>query len=386
MRVLLFTDTLADVNGVARFIGDAATEADRTGRALTVFTSTPGKVPGLTNVRNFRPAASMAMPAYPQLSLAAPPVMEMLRAAQEFSPDVVHVSTPGPVGTVGRWFARRRGLPLAGVYHTDFPEYVQRIIGKESLTDVCSATMAWFYRPFRAVFTRSEEYASAVRGLGIPEERIARLKPGIDLRKFGADRRDAGIWERLGCGAADVRMLYVGRVSVEKGLPLVTGVWAEARRMMAERGVRAGLAVVGDGPYRGVMQRELAGEGVDFLGFRHGEELAALYASADVFVFPSATDTLGQVVLEAQASGVPVLVTDVGGPRGVVKDGETAMVLPATDAGAWREAMVALGVDEARRARMGEAAGAWGRGFGFPASFADFWAAHERIAAAYHRA
>ncbi|MFZ4574476.1 MAG: glycosyltransferase family 4 protein [Phycisphaerales bacterium] len=386
MKVLLFTDTLADINGVARFISDAAQQALRTRRDLRVFTSTPFRAPDLDNVRNFAPAASITMPAYPQLKLVAPPALAMLRAAAEVRPDVVHVSTPGPVGTVGRWFARRNGIPLAGVYHTDFPEYVQRILGKESLTDACTATMSWFYGPFSVVFSRSEEYAAAMRGLGVANERIERLKPGIDLTKFGVNRRDPGIWKRLGCRDADVRVLYVGRVSVEKGLPIVTRVWAEARAALAARGVNAALAVVGDGPYRGPMERALEGAGADFLGFRHGEELATLYASADLFAFPSATDTLGQVVLESQTSGVPVLVTDEGGPSGVVDNGRTGLVLPAKDERAWLRAIVELGSSPERLREMGRLAAAWAEQYGFAASFDHFWKTHERIAPAYHRA
>lgn len=385
MRVLLFTDTLADVNGVARFITDAAREALRTNRQLKVFTSTPFRPPELLNIHNFRPVAGFPLPGYPQLQFAFPPPFEMLAAAKRFNPDVVHVSTPGPVGTLGRWFAVRNRLPLAGVYHTDFPEYVDRIIGKESLTAMCSMTMSWFYSPFHRVFSRSDDYARSLVSFGIHPGRILRLQPGIELAKFSPRSRDPGIWARLGCRDADLRVLYVGRVSVEKGLPRIVGIWPEVEKRVAGHGLKVSWAVVGDGPYKAVMERELADSSVDFLGFRHGEELAALYASADLFVFPSTTDTLGQVVLESQSSGIPVLVTDEGGPREVVDDGVTGFVLGAADSTAWATAIERLCLDDSMRIQMGRAAHEWAQSFTFERSFAHYWRAHEEIAKAYHR-
>lgn len=246
--------------------------------------------------------------------------------------------------------------------------------------------MARFYKPFDRVFTRSAEYERSLHALGITPHQITRLQPGIDLSRFGPNRRDPCVFERAGALPADVRALYVGRVSVEKGLPLITEVWPRVASDLSSRGIRARLAVVGDGPYRSRMHAKLENHATDFLGFRHGDELAAIYASSDLFVFPSVTDTLGQVVIEAQASGVPVLVTDQGGPRSVIVEGETGLVIAATNRDGWICALTDYLTDSRRTRRAGELASIHARRFDFRASFESFVAAHETALRAYHRA
>jgi glycosyltransferase involved in cell wall biosynthesis len=386
VRIVIFTDTVADVNGVSRFICDTAREAMRAGVEVHVMCSTPFTPPPLANIVNLRPALSMAMPSYPQLALAIPPFVEMWRRAKELNPDVIHVSTPGPVGALGRMFAQRKRLPLLGTYHTDFPEYIDRLIGKESLTRVCESFMSGFYQPFDFVFTRSAEYERSLLQLGIDSDRILRLRAGIDLSRFGPQHNNVGIFDRIGAKPAEVRALYVGRVSIEKGLPLLTDIWPRASAELARRGVRARLTVVGDGPYRREMESKLANHATDFTGFRHADELAAIYASSDLFLFPSVTDTLGQVVIEAQASGVAVMVTDQGGPQSVIRNGETGFVISAEDPEAWKTRIVDAMGDVAFLRRAGLAAFTHSRQYDFRAGFASFIQAHETALSAYHRA
>lgn len=386
MRLVLFTDTLADVNGVSRFIRTAAEQAAATGRELTVITSTRMKgVPVASNVKNIDPWYARAMPRYPQLEVAFPPRGKLFAAADACRPTAVHVSTPGPFGAAGRAYALKRGLPLMGTYHTDFPAYIDHLVGIEALTTACSDLMAWFYEPFRMVFTRSAEYAAGLRRIGVGSERVERLLPGIDLAAFTAQgsREDGrAVWrEHAGVRAGSVKCLFAGRVSVEKNQPLLVEVWPEIARRAKMAGVDAQLIIVGDGPYRATMQRELeksAPGGAVFLGFRHGKELARIYGGCDLFLFPSRTDTLGQVVMESQASGMAVIVTPDGGPREVVREGKTGLVVKA-EARAWVEASVALIVDHARREAMGRAAAEYMSGFTFAASFEAFWGAQERV-------
>jgi glycosyltransferase involved in cell wall biosynthesis len=127
------------------------------------------------------------------------------------------------------------------------------------------------------------------------------------------------------------------------------------------------------------MRKDLEGPDAHFLGFRHGRELSEIYASSDLFVFPSTTDTLGQVVMESQCSGLPVIVTDRGGPKEVVRDGETGFVLPAASAHAWATAVGTLVRDEARRKSMGAAAERAVRPMSIAASFDQFWSVHEGL-------
>lgn len=381
-RVLLFTDTLGDVNGVSRFIRDAAGCALSVGRDLTVLTSTRFELPQAPNIVNADPILAVQMPRYENLELVWPPARKMLRFAADFRPTAIHVSTPGPVGMVGRVAARRLRVPLLGTYHTDFPAYIERLFELEALTWLSRSTMSNFYRPFDVVFTRSQEYREAVQSLGVPPDRLETLRPGFRTDLFQPRFRDPSIWQRLTPGDAapdTLRFLSVGRVSVEKNLPFLARAWRQADAILRSRSVAGSLIVVGDGPYRERMQAELAGTRTHFLGFKHGQELSTLYASSDLFLFPSTTDTLGQVVLEAQCSGVPVLVTDQGGPRSVIQDGVTGNVLTAESPKPWVDAIVALALDPHKRRAMGNAAQAHASTMTIDNSIDHFWSIHERL-------
>lgn len=378
--VLLFTDTLGDVNGVSRFIRSIGECALDTGRNLRIITSTNFPVPRARNISNFPPLAAMRMPKYENLELALPPAGAVMREARRLRPDAVHVSTPGPVGLLGRHLARRLSVPLLGTYHTDFPAYIERLFCNESLALGCRGFMRWFYAPFARLFSRSDEYIETMSGLGIPRDRCLRLRPGIVLESFQPRYRDDAALSRL-CGSppGTVRVLYAGRVSVEKGLPLLAEAWRIADAALHSRKFHAELVIVGDGPYRAAMEELLRGTRTVFLGFRHAEELSMIYAGCDLFAFPSTTDTLGQVVMEAMSSGLPVLVTDIGGPRELVRDEQTGHVLSARDSQRWAAEITRLVTDSDRRTRMGRAAHESVQPRSIQRSFDEFWDAHTSL-------
>jgi glycosyltransferase involved in cell wall biosynthesis len=161
--------------------------------------------------------------------------------------------------------------------------------------------------------------------------------------------RNPSFWKSRGVGLGRVVLLYVGRVSREKGLEMLV----EAFRELVDGGASIALAVIGDGPYREEMEASLVGYSTLFTGYLAGEQLQRGYASADLFVFPSATDTFGNVVLEAQASGLPVIVSDEGGPRELMVDGETGLVFRAGSKNGLATAISSLLSDPERISRMG---------------------------------
>ena len=403
LRVLLFTDTLGDVNGVSRFIRNVAEQARKTSRDLTVVTSTRFEVPDAANIINLPPIFAMKMPKYEQLDFALPPLFKMLRLANKLQPDVIHCSTPGPVGTVGLIASKMLRVPVVGVYHTDFPAYVDHLFGDESMTWATTQTMRAFYSGFRAIFTRSEDYVQGLLRLGVVRERILALRPGIMIDQFHPRFRTPGIFATLkdqkiieplreksnipACpqqtnGGDNVcRVLYAGRVSIEKNLPALVNVWIAADAKLRALGVAAELVIVGDGPYRPDMQAALRGTRARFTGFRHGEELARIYASCDLFVFPSLTDTLGQVVMESQSSGLPVLVADQGGPKEVVIQAKTGFVLASVGdslvTSAWVDHIIELATNARLRADMGHAAHESMRAYSMDESFEHYWRVHE---------
>ena len=407
MKVSLFTDTLGDINGVCRFIQNVAEHANNTDRDLEVITSTTFDVPDWDNIYNFEPSFAAKIPKYENLDMVLPPVLRILRHVDRHQPDVIHISTPGPVGLVGYLAAKMLRVPVLGVYHTDFPAYIDHLFDDDSMTWATQKFMRWFYKPFWAIFTRSEDYVDALERLGMDRDRCVSLMPGVDTELFHTKYKDEGVWERIGVEARakanaeptdnarqsqqstdidvrsledidkdSVKVLFVGRVSVEKNMPLLNTVWKLVHAKCVDRGLNAELIIVGDGPYRAQMQEELAGMRARFLGFRHGEELSTLYASCDLFAFPSTTDTLGQVVMEAQGSGSPVIVTDEGGPQEVVEEGVTGFVIPADQPEQWAERIVELVADNDRRRQMGATAHEKMQGMNLRASFEHFWEVH----------
>lgn len=381
MRLALFTDTLGDVNGVSRFIRNLADTAHRLNSPLRVLTSTRLPIPEAAYYTNIAPIWSCRMPRYHQLQLAFPPARAMLAEAAQWRPDVIHVSTPGPVGLTGRWIAGKLGVPLVGTYHTDFPAYVEHLFDDAVLGNMTAAAMAWFYKPFRAVFSRSREYMESMERLGISRARMHSLRAGMDTTAFHPRFRDRSVWSDLGGTDPGVVVLSCGRVSVEKNLPLLAQAWLIAQGRLDAMGIRATLAVVGDGPYLPALREQLAGARALFLGFRHGEELSRLYASSDVLAFPSHTDTLGQVVMEAQASGIPAIVSDIGGPRSLIIEDRTGVVVRKPAPRVWADAIVGLASDPARRSAMALAAREHMSAYGFEDSFRHFWDVHRGVVA-----
>jgi glycosyltransferase involved in cell wall biosynthesis len=371
LRVGLFTDTLDDVNGVARFIRDMAAQAERQGRHLVVHTSTPTprfEVPGR---KNFAPLLSREMPYYSELKLNLPPVLDVLEWADRQQFDVIHCSTPGPMGLCGWMVAKMLRVPVLGTYHTDFPAYVDRLTRDHRVTNGTVAYMKWLYAEMAGVFSRSKAYRFNLRDLGLPEEKLHTLPPSIDLDKFRADLRDPNVWSDYGV-TQPRRLFYCGRVSVEKNLPMLV----EAFKRLCTLRNDAALVIAGDGPYAPEMKAALAGLPAYFLGYRNDAQLAPLYAGSDLFVFPSRTDTLGQVVMEAQACGLPAIVGNEGGPKETVADGVTGVVLPATDPDRWCQAIHELLGDEPRLQRMGRSAPQRMSRFSLEATFDHFWSEH----------
>ncbi|MCB9845949.1 MAG: glycosyltransferase [Phycisphaeraceae bacterium] len=378
MRVTLFTDTLGDVNGVTRFIRTMAEHAHRAERDFNVITSTRFPCPDLPNIHNLAPRFSTTMPRYQQLELALPPIVDMLRLARAQQPDVIHISTPGPVGLVGLLAARMMKTPVVGVYHTDFPAFVEDLFSDHMMTRSAAAYMRFFYKRFARVLTRSASYIAPLLELGLSQSRLERLPAGIDTDAFNTSHQDLSIWDRLGVPSDHAKVLYCGRVSVEKNLPLLTQAWPIAAAKLQAMGVPATFVVVGDGPYRQQMERELKRTPTKFLGFKHGQELSTIYASSDMLVFPSLTDTLGQVVMESLSSGMPAIVSNVGGPAEIVEHERTGLVVPS-DAAKWADAIVRLASRPQERAAMGARGAETISTRTFDHSFEAFWRVHETV-------
>jgi glycosyltransferase involved in cell wall biosynthesis len=252
---------------------------------------------------------------------------------------------------------RLLGIPLSGIYHTDFPQYVRLVTQDESLEQLTWQYMHWFYDQMQTIYVPSECYRRHLIEHGFDSRKLKVLKKGIDAARFSPDKRDPQFFPRLGASNG-FTFLYVGRVAKEKNIDLLL----ESFDRLVEQGFAADLVIVGDGPCLQRLRRQYKRRDVFFTGLLVGESLATAYASADAFVFPSTTDTFGNVILEAQASGLPSIVSSHGGPAEVVEHRRTGLIFDANDANGLLEAMKCLRGDEplrqlASRASLENAAG-----------------------------
>jgi glycosyltransferase involved in cell wall biosynthesis len=282
MRILIATDAWhPQVNGVVRTLTMMAEAAKALGADVSFLTPTSFPTVGL--------------PSYPDLRVAIPSPLKIARLIDEARADCIHIATEGPIGITARAYCRKRGLRFTTSFHTRFPEYISaRLPVPESWV------WAWlrrFHGASQAVMAATPALADELRGRGF--RNVVLWPRGVDAGLFHPRDADLGLPRPV--------FLSVGRVAVEKNL--------EAFLALDLPGTKV---VVGDGPAREALQRDYPH--AVFLGAMQGEALARAYAAADVFVFPSKTDTFGLVLLEALASGLPVAAFPVTGPRDVIGD------------------------------------------------------------------
>lgn len=344
-RALLFTDTFSEVNGVAgtmRHVAAAAAAGTYAGAVVVAADEPPA--PGTIALP---PDWSLPLPSYEAIDLRFPLPTEVLERVEEQRPDVVHVATPGPVGLCGLLVARLLGIPIVGSYHTELGPYALHLTRDALVADATDLYVDWFYRQCGSVLAPTREVANALAARGYPA--VGVWGRGVDSERFGPERRNDELRSLL-LGDGEVLLLSVGRLSEEKRIGVLLDAFAFLSR--ERRDVR--LVVAGAGPAR----RELeltAPAGVTFVGELRGHSLAALYASADVFCFPSTTDTFGQVLLEAGASGLPVVAADAGGAQELVTPGATGLLVTPEDPRALAAALVDLASDRRLRGRLGAA-------------------------------
>jgi glycosyltransferase involved in cell wall biosynthesis len=294
---------------------------------------------------------SLPFPPYPAIRLSLPSFSAAARFLDAFRPELLHVHTEGPLGLVGRRYAVRRGLPLVTSFHTDFPRYA-RHYGAAALAPLVWRWLAWFHSPARLTHTPGDAMRDELERHGFRSTRV--WGRGVDSRQFHPARRDAA-WRRWLAGADDsVIVLHVGRLAPEKNLEVLITAWRLARQRL---GQRATFVVAGEGPLAARLVAELPF--VRQLGFLPRASLANLYASCDLCVLPSHTETCGLVALEAMASGLPVIAAAAGGLRESVRHDETGLLLAPHDPNAFAAAIEALVLDPARRFALAAAAREW---------------------------
>ena len=366
-----FTDTLEDVNGVATTIRKMTAAGAAAGKELIVVTSRNELTVDEIPIKNFKPIGEFELPEYELQKLSFPPILQMLDYIQRERFSEIIISTPGPIGLTALLAAKMLNLQTSGIYHTDFPQYVRILTEDSFLESVTWRYMQWFYGQLDTVFVNSEEYRQSWIKRGLDPAKLKIFPRGLDTELFHPRRRNSAFFEKFGARNGEVRLLYVGRVSREKNLDLL----AEAYRRLRDEGLSIQLVVVGHGPYSDAFSESLPE--ACFTGYLTGNDLAAAYASADIFVFPSTTDTFGNVIIEAQASGVPVVVSDLGGPKELVRNNENGLITKSHDVDDLTEALRRLIIDPALRERMRVNARESVADRSWPSAFEKFWNATE---------
>ena len=291
----------------------------------------------------------MPIPFYSEMRMYLPRFRELLKHARAGHIDVVHLTTPGPIGLAALFVAWRLRLPLVGSFHTDLSAYASVLSGSRRLGALMREYMRWPYGKCARVLVPSEHTRQLLVAAKSNPDRIDVWPRGVDTALFSPAKRSASLRDQWHVCDRRPALLYVGRVSREKGLLLLPAISDRLHRL----GVEHRCIIVGDGPLLPALRESLPD--AVFTGALSREAVAAAFASADCFVFPSSTDTAGNVVLEAQASGLPVVVSGSGGPRENMVAGRTGTVCHRDDAGDWAQA-IADALSQPTHARMSQSA------------------------------
>ena len=309
MRIALFTETfLPKVDGIVTRLRHSVEHLQRGGDQVLVIAPDGGiseykgaKIYGVSGI---------PLPLYPELKLALPrPTIRTVLA--EFKPDLIHVVNPAVLGLGGLYYAKVMDIPLIASYHTHLPQYLQHY-GLGALEGLLWELLKAAHNQAQLNLCTSTAMVEELVNHGI--ERVDLWHRGVDTEMFQPHLASANMRSRLSQGHSDKTiLLYVGRVSAEKEIDQI--------KPILEAIPQACLAIVGDGPHREALEEHFANTSTNFVGYLHGLELASAFASADAFIFPSRTETLGLVLLEAMAAGCPVVAANSGGIPDIVTDG-----------------------------------------------------------------
>jgi glycosyltransferase involved in cell wall biosynthesis len=348
MRIVVVTETFVPhVDGIVTRLTNTIHHLIRSGDDVLIVAPRTRGVPLAFEGARVLSVPSVSLPQYPGVRLSLPLLPPgVARDIMRFQPDVIHVAAPATLGLGAILLARFRHVPLLASYHVQFEEYVARY-GFRVLVPFVRWYLPTLHNSARLNLATSRPMVRGLRRSGY--KRTYLWGPGVDAEHLHPSKASAAMRERLSDGHPnDLVLLCASRLAVEKQIDRL------APALRAVPGTR--LALAGDGPARERLEQAFAGLPVTFLGMLHGDELAAAYASADLFVMPSSTETLGLVALEAMAAGVPVVAANRGGLPDLVADGQTGLLFDPDRPDHLSACIVALKEDETRRREMALAA------------------------------
>jgi glycosyltransferase involved in cell wall biosynthesis len=351
MRISLVTETyFPQVNGVSRTLGELVRHLTEHGDQVQLIHPNYGEPVDQPDTHLVR---SVNVPFYKELYLPLPPFGSVRRAIDKFRPDLVHIATEATLGlSVLRHLLRRKTVTVSS-FHTNFDQYTSHYrIGWAKGT--IWRYLRWFHNRTKETYVPSITTIKGLEALGF--ERLVLWPRGVDGTLFRPDRPGRQqVRQALGWGPDDLVISYVSRIAPEKNVSYL----ADALAIVATRRPDVRILFVGDGPTRSDLERRI-GSIARFAGYRKGEDLADHYAAGDLFAFSSLTETFGNVVLEAMASGMPVVALRAGGVGNTVQPGTTGLLVEPTEPPArFAEAILSLVAEPTRRRAMAEAARAY---------------------------
>lgn len=367
LRIAIVTETWPpEINGVSLSVMQLTKGLQRRGHKILLIRPQQSE-----KNHSFYPdqecvVRSQSIPKYPQMQFGWPQIFKIGQALDQFKADIVHIVTEGPLGLAALNQAKLRNIPISSGFHSSFHDF-SRYFDMAFLVRPVRQYLKWFHNQTDLTLVPSEDTRQVLKdefGLRCPMRIISR---GVDNQRFNRNLRSSGLRRQWQADDNTTVLLSVGRVSPEKEVPFILKSYQELKKYQPQRKLK--MVVVGDGPIREDLEKQYPD--VTFMGAQMGEALAMCYASADVFLFASEVDTFGNVVLEALASGLPVLAYNYAAPALMVEHGRTGWLPPFADKQAWQKTLLNL-PSLKDLAHMGQIAGQKVADCGWDRPVADF--------------
>jgi len=348
LRVAIFTGCYNHiVDGVSRSLNRLVESLEKNDVPVIIF-GPAGKKPAFKHHGEFVPVPSIPLPGRTEYRLTTGIDMNAMSRLQAFDPTLMHIASPDWAGLQALKFAKNRNLPLVSSFHTNFASYLKyyRLKPAEKLA---WKYIRWFYNQFDQVYVPTTSMREELREQGLSCD-MRLWARGVDTKLFSPDKRNMAWRRKNGFKDSDKILTFVSRLVWEKNLASVI----DTARTIRGENSNIKTMVVGDGPARNEMQALMPE--AKFTGFMDGADLATAYASSDMFIFPSETETFGNVTLEALASGLPAIVADANGSKSLVEQNVTGFTASAKDSKKFAEYALHLAGNDDRRATMSRAA------------------------------
>lgn len=328
LRIAIVTETWPpEINGVALSMMQLCQGLQRLGHKILLVRPIQKTICTEFNPEQECLVMSQPIPKYPSVQFGWPQYLKVSKAFEQFAPDVVHIVTEGPLGLIALQAAKSKKIAVSSGFHSAFQDF-SRFFDLAFLVKPIQRYLTWFHNSTDVTCVPSQYTEQALRGFGVTCPLVV-VGRGVDTAKFSPKHRSQQLRQQWGVGADTRVMLYVGRLSPEKEIDVLIEAFHAWQR---QQGANTKFVIVGDGPDRIRLSKLAISEDIIFTGSLSGKNLSAAYASADVFAFASQADTFGNVVLEAIASGLPVIAYDYVCAHQYVKHGVTGWLSPLGEA------------------------------------------------------